>query len=163
MEPLYTTHVICTEEEYFKFQKEIFRHYAANTFSIVLVYVLFLAYFLYSCLLVHKAQAVTMLLAMVLFPFVLNRWRRYAVSKTWKTNKVLQNLESELRFFPDYLEAVDQTGITKLPYDQLFKIYETAGNFYLMLAKNQGIIVVKQNCSAQLLDFLRNLKQRGSL
>ena len=61
-------------------------------------------------------------------------------------------------FYDTYFIETNEYGNTKLEYSKLHKIIETKTNFYLMLAKNQGFILVKDNFPEGLDEFLRNIK-----
>ena len=61
-------------------------------------------------------------------------------------------------FYNDYFTETNEYGNTKLEYNKLHKIIETKTNFYLMIAKNQGFILVKENFPEGLEEFLRNIK-----
>ena len=70
----------------------------------------------------------------------------------------LQNAEVNFEFYNDYFTETNEYGNTKLEYNKLHKIIETKTNFYLMIAKNQGFILVKENFPEGLEEFLRNIK-----
>ena len=57
-----------------------------------------------------------------------------------------------------YFTEENSYGNTKLEYSKLHKIIETKTNFYLMIAKNQGFILIKENFPEGLEEFLRNIK-----
>lgn len=50
------------------------------------------------------------------------------------------------------------SGILQVQYRQIYRIVETKTNFYIMLSRNQGIIIVKANCLPELIGFLTQLK-----
>ena len=55
------------------------------------------------------------------------------------------------------METNNTLGFTTIPYDKLYRVVETPTNFYLMIARNQGMVIVKENCSAELIAFLQKL------
>jgi len=64
------------------------------------------------------------------------------------------------RLYTDHIEQVRAQGNTQIAYDKLYRIAETKTNFYLMLSKMQGIILVKKNCDEQTIAFLHTLVQQ---
>lgn len=46
----------------------------------------------------------------------------------------------------------------RVEYNKLNEIIETKTNFYLMISKNQGHMVLKENMSDDLQNFIRKLK-----
>ena len=61
-------------------------------------------------------------------------------------------------FYEDYMEQVSVLGSTRIYYREIYKVLETATNFYLMIGRGAGSIIVKENCSEALIRFLQNLK-----
>ena len=94
----------------------------------------------------------------VVYPILIWLLHNIQVKKVFKTNKALQNAEVNFEFYDTYFIETNEYGNTKLEYSKLHKIIETKTNFYLMLAKNQGFILVKDNFPEGLDEFLRNIK-----
>ena len=65
-------------------------------------------------------------------------------------------------FFDDYLEEKDEKSYDKLEYSMIHKIIESDSNFYIMKNEKRGYIIVKSNCSPELIEFIQNLKPHGS-
>ena len=49
-------------------------------------------------------------------------------------------------------------GNIKVEYTKLYKVLETKENFYLLIGRNQGIIIEKRNCSDKLIQFITDKK-----
>lgn len=64
------------------------------------------------------------------------------------------------RLYPDHMEQVRKQGNTQIAYDKLYRVAETDTNFYLMLSKMQGVILVKTNCDDKTIAFLHTLVQK---
>ena len=88
------------------------------------------------------------------FPVALYLITNYRLKQTYKTNKIIQTAVTTLKFTEDRLEAVSERGNAFVKYDEIYRILETDTNFYLFLAKNQAINVIKANCSEELISFL---------
>lgn len=74
---------------------------------------------------------------------------------SWMSNKQIKNCVGKYRFYPDRVDVFGSWGKTCVPYDKLYKILETGKHFYLMIAKNQGYILCKSDCSRELIEFLK--------
>ena len=93
----------------------------------------------------------------VLVPPLLRLVSSNTEKKSYYSNKNLQEAELTISFYDNYLEQANEIGCTKFKYDNIYKIIETKTNFYVMTASNQGIIIVKQNCSPDLIAFIKNI------
>ena len=78
--------------------------------------------------------------------------------KTWLSNKIAKNQTVKFDFYDTYFIGKDSYGESKVEYKKLYKILETKTDFYLMLSKNQGSILVKANLPDGLCEFLRTIK-----
>lgn len=106
-------------------------------------------------------QAVISLIAAVAAAFIFRRLMRHSIEKAYRANSELQGLVAEILFYPEHLETHNRLGLTQLPYDKIYRIFETKTNFYIMMTKNQGIIVVKENCTPELCSFIRELLEKN--
>ena len=63
-------------------------------------------------------------------------------------------------FYENYFEAKTNNSFTKFDYEDIFSVIESKTNFYIMKSPNQAHIIVKNNCSPELLEFISNLKNK---
>ena len=77
--------------------------------------------------------------------------------KAYYANTAMQDIVLTYSFYPDHVETNNTLGFTTIPYDKLYRVVETPTNFYLLIARNQGMVIVKENCSAELIAFLQKL------
>lgn len=62
-------------------------------------------------------------------------------------------------FYSDcFQQTCDNLESEPLRYYDLLKIIETKTNFYLIYAKQEGCIIIKENCSPELIRFLHELR-----
>ena len=80
------------------------------------------------------------------------------IKKTYNTTKIIQNYNSIMTFYDDYYTEKSDFNFTQIKYDELHKIIETNTHFYLLVGEIGGSIVIKENCSAQLIEFLQKIK-----
>ena len=80
------------------------------------------------------------------------------IRKNYKSDKRIEK-EREFIFYEDRLETKVGEGGGEFLYEELTDIFETKTNFYLMIPTGQGIIIKKENCPPELIEFIRNLKK----
>ena len=150
MDCLYKTKTINTFEEYKKFTWALLlKKRTIITFVIFEILFLFFAWTL---------ESVFYLLFALLYPLLIWLLQCRQIKKIFKSNKVIQNEEVTFEFYDTYFTEEYPCGNSRLEYNKLHKIIETKTNFYLMIAKNQGFILVKENFPERLEEFLRNIK-----
>lgn len=158
MESLQTT-TKYTFEEYRKFLKAVTIQINGMAVKVVVIEVLC---WLLAYLYLERALSVSMILIFtaILFPtFILFSFYQMAKS-TYQSNKVAQNLEITFTFQEDAFSFQSKSDTGTIAYEDLFRILETKTNFYLMIARNQGYILVKENCSDSLIHFLQTLSSK---
>lgn len=156
MEPLYKTNTKYTFEEYKKFNyaiTTIINKMHVKTVIVVLLFVLL------ACMYMQRSMYATsiMLLCAFIFPFLFYFTINGNIKKTYNSNKSMKDLDVEFEFYKEYCLYKCKLGETKLEYKDLYKVIETKTNFYLMIAKNQGIILKKENCDEELQKFIKEL------
>ena len=86
-----------------------------------------------------------------------------SAEKTYNSNDFKhKNSLWSYSFFDDHLEEKDENSYDKLEYSMIRKIIESDSNFYIMKSEKQGYIIVKSNCSPELIEFIKSLKPQGS-
>ena len=74
--------------------------------------------------------------------------------RIWNSNKDADELETSFTFhFSDFRQKNKLSDRT-IRYSDLSEIIETDTNFYLMLDKNQGSLLNKNDCPEELINFL---------
>ncbi|RHV66205.1 hypothetical protein DXB18_07780 [Clostridium sp. OM02-18AC] len=104
-------------------------------------------------------SAFTYLLIVFAIPLVLVYVSKRQCRKVYNANPELQNRHSVMRFYEDHLQETSNHQSVDIPYSSIAHLVETRTHFYLMTAANQGMIIVKANCSAELIQFIRGLKK----
>lgn len=155
MQLLYATKTEYTLEEYQKFNRIV--QYEVNhlnwTMGIMMALLCLLAYFQEDFLFVGMAFMVP-----VIFPLVL----RLQSKKVYQSNRSVQGTVTYSRFYEDHFETTSSIGISCFQYEDIFRILETRTNFYILVAKNQGIIIVKAGCEPGLIDLLKRQKEESA-
>lgn len=157
MNPLYTTKTKYTFDEYKKFNLAITTSINKIHIKVICVDLLFiLLAFLYSTISFRGTSA--LLLCAILFPLFIVFSVKNSAKRVYNSNKVAQDIEVEFKFFEDKFTLDCSIGTETIEYNKLYKVIETKENFYLLIAKNQGYIIVKKNCSEDLIKFLNEKK-----
>ncbi len=108
----------------------------------------------------NKQLGSILLIMVVALPMFLDIMMKKQVTKAYNDNANTQGINTSLTFYDNYYEGHSEIGDNKYLYEELYKIIETPTNFYLMLSPQHGSIVIKENCSEELLMFLDRLKTR---
>ena len=150
MNCLYKTSTTNTFEEYKRFSRVLM--YKKRS---IIIYALLAVFLIFDSIVLDNPMFMIFAVVYTILIWLLHNMQ---VKKVFKTNKTLQNAEVNFEFYDDYFVETNAYGTTTLEYTKLHKIIETKTNFYFMLAKNQGFILVKKNFPEGLDKFLRNLK-----
>ena len=153
MEPLYQTHVELTMEEYKRYHNAL-----RGRQLIALVLVAEVLFLLLGLIYQDWITWVILFIAMVLLPLILKYSLNRQLLGEYRSNQFQRGQRSEIFFYPDHLEKRAVSSILQVQYRQIYRIVETKTNFYIMLSRNQGIIIVKANCLPELIGFLTQLK-----
>ena len=149
MNCLYTTTTNYSYDEYKRFSWNLLLKRSHIIFYIILeLFILLLGCFMKNILLIVFA---------VIYPIMIFLLQNRQIKKVWTSNKVAQDMLVNFEFYDTYFVETDKSGNTKLDYSNLHKVIETKTNFYLLIAKNQGFILVKENMPEGLADFLKSI------
>ena len=154
MEPLFTTETKITLSEFRRFSVAIQLKIQHALFWLMLP----VAAALILALVFRELYP----LVFLLFPLIFAVLLEGQIRKTYKSNKILGEATDEISFFKDRLDVKNSFGEASYPYKKFFRIIETRKNIYMMLAKNAGIILIKDNCTPETLDFIRRLNKNLS-
>ena len=156
MKLLYETNTKYDFEEYKRFNYAIVSRINKMPAKVVAVIVLFL---LLAYLYMNQSLYATSVLSMsaLIFPLIIIYSINSNIKKTYDSNKSMKGLKVKFEFYDSYCLYKSEMGEEKVEYKNLYKVIETKTNFYLMVAKNQGLMLVKNNCSDKLQEFLRKL------
>lgn len=102
---------------------------------------------------------ILLIIILILFPILLLKIMKTINKKVYDSHPSWNNTECKILFYENYLEQTNENfNPYKLEYKDINCILETKTNFYFMVTSNQGVIIVKNNCSPKLISFLQELK-----
>ena len=79
----------------------------------------------------------------------------------FKSNKVAQNSVINYTFEEDKIVIETERGSSFIKYDEVYKVYETKTNIYLFISNNQAYVIVKENCSDELTQFIKDMFRKA--
>ena len=155
--PLYEADSEYTYEAYEKYSKTLGRkinHF--NTYRIVMT-TGFLALAVIWYFLGNMQLALILFFAGLCLPFALTLKQNQAIKKGWNSNSAIQGLKSHYEFYSDHMEQKNSTGNLKLEYSKIYRVVETEDAYYILVGRNQGMMIQKKDCSQELCEFLTKL------
>lgn len=152
MEPLYRVTSKLTFEEYKKFNNAVIK----NNHIMLLLIVALILILLGGILLGN----IFLLIFAFIYPFLFVIVKNISVKRTFESNKLTKNMDVTFEFYDDYFVEKHAVGEGKIFYNQLNNIIETKTNFYLMIAKNQGYMISKQDMPEGLEQFILKIKNK---
>ena len=157
--PCFMTHTIYSFEEYKRYCRTIQNKMIHRP---VVIAVMMVAFALLALLADDLSMRIGFLIGALLCPLIFHIISAVMEKKAYYANRAFQDADLTYSFYPDRIETRNVLGFTTISYDQLYRVIETKQNFYLMISQNQGMIIVKQNCSPELLSFLQQLHTKAS-
>ena len=166
MEPLFTTQTAYTYEEYKKFNFSVMKiKKMAVLFAVtIILYLLVILGWIFIPNNSMSDNFIYIIGILILVEIILVIFIPINIKSTYRSNKTMMNgSDVKIDFYNDHFEEASIKGTAKVDYKDLYKIIETKTHFYLMLAKNQGGIIIKQNCTPELIAFLQELKKKVNI
>jgi len=127
---------------------------------LVIVEIMFLTGFVISFPAHSLRLAIESILLAIVVPVLFYSLFNYRCRKNFDSNKLLRNFVAIITFDSEKLEQISNVGSIKASYDEIYRIFETDKNFYILISDNLAINVRKANCSDGLITFLQDLKQK---
>ncbi len=81
------------------------------------------------------------------------------IKKSYYTNKTCVNREDTVNFYESFLKVENAKSYFKLMYDDIDEIWESETNFYIKYGLDGNIFVIKEKCSEELCEFIRNIEK----
>ena len=93
----------------------------------------------------------------ILFPILYVLIIYMTAKKNYLSNKAAQDAEIIVEFYQDYMIQKTELGSYKVEHDKIARIIETKTHFYVMISKNQGVILPKVDMSDEMQQYVRNI------
>lgn len=160
MEPLYETVTVMDYREHKKFSDMVCRRTWTRWALLAFVIVFFGGNGLYLLNTGSIVEGSFAAFLAIFMPIWFEVQKRLHARKQYKELAQLQGTENRFEFYEDRVEIHAAIGYNRYEYGMFKKIVETEENFYLMLTQNRGFVIIKQACSAELCQFIVQLKER---
>jgi len=154
---MYKTQTKITLDEIIKLNKVYFLKMQRVRLILMVLYEIFLLWVCLSAFALHWILLGGIFLFLVIFVPIF--WYMMLVNNSkeyFKSNKVAQNSVINYTFEEDKIVIETERGSSFIKYDEVYKFYETKTNFYLFETNNQAYVIVKDNCSDELTQFIKD-------
>lgn len=155
---MYTTKIKYTYDEYKKLSEFSMNLQLRKTKIICYLLVALISVFTFFVTQSIYGALLTLIVALFI-PLMTKFNTNRLIRKIWNSNKLMQNDEVEIIFDDSGWSTVNERGTYHYKYDDIYKIAETKTNIYIFISINMATILVKDNCSEEMIDFVRKLKK----
>lgn len=155
---MYKTQTELTVDEMIKLNRAYFFKMQRFRLILMVLYELLLLWICLSAFDLHWILIGVIFLFLVIFVPVF--WYLMFVTnskKYFKSNKAAQYSILNYTFEEDKIVIETERGSSFIKYDEVYKIYETKTNFYLFISNKQACVIVKENCSDELIQFIKDM------
>lgn len=151
MDCLYETFTVFSFDEYKKFVDATSKRKQSNILlAVVSVFLLVIGIFQKTPLMIALA---------VIYPILMLFSQKKSVERAYKNTPAMHDARVDFRFYDDHFVKVFGESEEQLEYEKLYKIIETETNFYLMISKTQGFVLVKNNMPEGLAELIKTIKK----
>lgn len=154
---LHTTTTTFTYDEYIRFSDRACR--AKNILSYILCLAIGGALTALALFRKNYFHALLVFLACISLVMRGKKTRRKKQEEEFNAPDSAGNCIFTYEFYSTFFRQTCDGIVSELRYYDLWKIIETDTNFYLIYARKEGCIIVKKNCSPELIRFLHNMKE----
>ena len=163
--PLYKTQTENSFEEFRKFNRFLIQpRFRINVIFFSIIFAWFIGYSLYTN---HNNIVIvlitTLLIFYIFFFYIFPKQFDNTLQKKWDTMGLSKEEFFYLSFYEKYFEVAVNNKLFSYKYSSIRKIFRTRQNYYLMMSKNQAVIVIQKNCTSELIYFLEDIKRQYSL
>lgn len=155
---LFETKTVLTYDLYKKYNFEVMKK-SKLVVALIIYEVVIVALAAAAVMLKKYAILIEAIILFIIVPLLTYLIRVRAIKRLYNSNKMTFNQEYVIRFYPDCLIKTSENSSTNIKYNQIYKVIESKENFYIMISTNQGMPIIKSNCSPELIEFIRKLKK----
>ena len=152
MEPLFESQTEYTFDEYKNYNREILYKVKNVNKTILILEVILLVF-------AFVTKDLTYVLGALLVPLIFKLIFYLQEKNAYRKNPQLHNMVMTQRFYEDHIDQESRLGTVTIYHYQIQNVLETKTNYYLLTGNNGTIMIVKVNCSMELLEHLRKLKE----
>ncbi|MGI6110736.1 MAG: YcxB family protein [Bilifractor sp.] len=162
--PLYQTETANNYEEFRKLNwlltKKKFVIQISFSVVLIMLFAFYALYIGYIWLFILITACVACLLGFFFFKFP-GRYNNQ-LKKRWEKD-FSEGSVFKVFFYDNHFEVIVKGSCLSYKYSDIKKIIRTRDNYYLMMEKNQAVIIVKKNCTDELTAYLEKIKKKYGL
>lgn len=121
-------------------------------------YIIWIAFIVLFSIIGNYVLAAWIAIVLLLFPLFLHWSIKRMAKKHLQSNKFVQNETFIYEFHKEHFMISQKQSYVEIAYADLYDIVETKENFYLMPHNTASYIIIKSNCSIELIEFIENIK-----
>lgn len=149
-----------TLDEYKKFNQVVLDIiYSGRKRKIIIIIVCMLTIVGLVAFKMYSSAVIAFIVYAALF-YLEKKGNNKAINDAWESNELMKNAVYHYKFSEDKVEATSPKGLEILEYDKMYRLIETDTNFYMMIAKNVGFIILKANMTKEQIEFVRGLEKK---
>ena len=151
--PAYVTDVTMTIDEYTRMAMKV----TEKSRRLIIAIAETIWILLGAAAFVMKQYSITVFLGVTIiaYPLLIDYLYKRKLKKTFAALPAGQNEHIRYEFYPDHVLLLTNHGDGSYKYSDFIKMLETKDEIVLLLSRDQGLLILKENCSQELLDFLR--------
>lgn len=138
-------------------QRQFLRYLLLRNSFLWLVVVLIMLCLLIIAALASPEKRLLSLVLATLFPLLVFLTGELMI---WQRSRLLQDFKQEFYFTEKGVEVRTISGIQRVCYANIFRIYETKKDIYLMLSKQSGLVLKKSDCPERVLALIQDQMAR---
>ena len=149
-----------TLDEYKKFNQVVLDIvYSGRKKRIIIITVCMLTVVGFVALKMYSSAVIAFIVYVALF-YLDIRGNNKAIKDAWESNELMKDAVYYYKFSENKVEATSPKGLEILEYDKMYRLIETDTNFYMMIAKNVGFIILKASMTNEQIEFVRGLEKK---
>ena len=157
--PVFSTTTTYTEQLYMGFSKYIQKNISTMGWWKTMICIMFGLIALVGLFSKDWLMAGAAAAAALFFWFYMEKSLDSQIKKMYQKSSQTHAMDSTYHFYEDHYSVdLGAAGKVNVLYENMYEIHEAKDAFYLLTAKNQGMIVDKANISSEEADFIRNIK-----
>ena len=159
MEPKYTTETSFDLAEYKKYVRKMQGSQFKNNLVALIAFAWLIAAGIFNIYNGKTILGVFMLVVGIAAPLMVRYGSNNQMERDFKKIREAGGTRYNVRFYEDRLETQNDTLHGVHEYNKLYDVVENDSAFYIEIEKGHSVIILKKNCSDELIAFLRTLKQ----
>ena len=153
----FTTHTSLGLQEYKNYVRAMQGDQTKNNIIAILLCAWLILAGIYNVYKGNTVLGIFMIVVGVAAPLMVRFGANSQSERNYKKIEDAGGTDFTVNFYEDRFETINETSHGVHEYNKLFKVVESADDFYLEIEPGHSVIVQKKNCNNELIAFLRTL------